>query len=168
MPTIVGILTFMSRINFVLSWVEYELFITTGHVCKVSHQKTLVDILFTLWLSEPNYSDRKSMCKQNSPRHRTMCNCLPSSGNDLLLYYKETALSMIPSIFYTNFILFRIAKQHLNLIIILIKITLLFFCFCFFKSIEHLRTTFSVYKKKRIISLTIAIYISVMQHLAPL
>ena len=24
MPTIVGILTFMSRINFVLSWVEYE------------------------------------------------------------------------------------------------------------------------------------------------
>ena len=31
MPTIVGILTFMSRINFVLSWVEYEKsFITSG------------------------------------------------------------------------------------------------------------------------------------------
>ena len=26
MPTIIGILTFMSRINFVLSWVEYEKF----------------------------------------------------------------------------------------------------------------------------------------------
>ena len=24
MPTIVGILTFMSRLNYVLSWVEYE------------------------------------------------------------------------------------------------------------------------------------------------
>ena len=31
MPTIVGILTFMSRINFVLSWVEHEkCFITSG------------------------------------------------------------------------------------------------------------------------------------------
>ena len=31
MPTIVGILTFMSRINFVLSWVEYEKsFISSG------------------------------------------------------------------------------------------------------------------------------------------
>ena len=31
MPTIVGILTFMSRINFVLSWVEHEKsFITSG------------------------------------------------------------------------------------------------------------------------------------------
>ena len=31
MPTIVGILTFMSRINFVLSWVEHEKsFITMG------------------------------------------------------------------------------------------------------------------------------------------
>ena len=31
MPTIVGILTFMSRINFVLSWLEHEKsFITSG------------------------------------------------------------------------------------------------------------------------------------------
>ena len=31
MPTIVGILTFMSRINFMLSWVEHEQsFITSG------------------------------------------------------------------------------------------------------------------------------------------
>ena len=31
MPTIVGILTFMSRINFVLSWVEHVVsFITSG------------------------------------------------------------------------------------------------------------------------------------------
>ena len=31
MPTIVGILTFMSRINFMLSWVEHEKgFITLG------------------------------------------------------------------------------------------------------------------------------------------
>ena len=31
MPTIVGILTFMSRINFVLSWVEHgKSFITSG------------------------------------------------------------------------------------------------------------------------------------------
>ena len=29
MPTIVGILTFMSRINFMLSWVEHEKFITS-------------------------------------------------------------------------------------------------------------------------------------------
>ena len=33
MPTIVGILTFMSKINFVLSWVEREKsFITSGPV----------------------------------------------------------------------------------------------------------------------------------------
>ena len=30
MPTIVGILTFMSRINFVLSWVEYDFFYNHG------------------------------------------------------------------------------------------------------------------------------------------
>ena len=35
-------------------------------------------------------------------------------------------------------------KQHLNLIIILIKNHISFFSFCFFKSIEHLRTTFRV------------------------
>ena len=35
MPTIVDILTFMSRINFVLSWVEHEKsFITPGPDCK--------------------------------------------------------------------------------------------------------------------------------------
>ena len=30
MPTIVGILTFMSRKNSMLSWVEHEFFITSG------------------------------------------------------------------------------------------------------------------------------------------
>ena len=54
-----------------------------------------------------------------------------------------------------------------GLIIILKKIYIhLCFCFRFFKTIEHLRTT-SMFKKKRIISLTVAIYISVMKHLAP-
>ena len=34
MPTIVGILTFMSRKNFMVSWVEHEKsFITSGPVC---------------------------------------------------------------------------------------------------------------------------------------
>ena len=36
MPTIVGILTFMSRINFVLSWVELEKsFIASGQVKEI-------------------------------------------------------------------------------------------------------------------------------------
>ena len=39
MPTIVGILTFMSRINFVLSCVEYEkCFITSGPGLQASAQ----------------------------------------------------------------------------------------------------------------------------------
>ena len=35
MPTIVGILTFMSRINFVLSWVEHEKSFTTSKQIKI-------------------------------------------------------------------------------------------------------------------------------------
>ena len=31
MPTTVGILTFPSRKNFMLSWVAHEIFITSGH-----------------------------------------------------------------------------------------------------------------------------------------
>ena len=45
MPTIVGILTFMSRINFVLSQVEYEKsFITSGpdQATKLLKQTTIV------------------------------------------------------------------------------------------------------------------------------
>ena len=46
MPTVVGILTFMSRITFMLSWVEYEKsFITLGPVC-----------LFGLWFNTPDNS----------------------------------------------------------------------------------------------------------------
>ena len=38
MPTIVDILTFMSRINFVLSWVEHgKSFITSGPGCRSTH-----------------------------------------------------------------------------------------------------------------------------------
>ena len=40
MPTIVGILTFMSRINIVLSWVEHEKsFITSGQILRRNKKK---------------------------------------------------------------------------------------------------------------------------------
>ena len=50
MPTIVGILTFMSRINFVLSWVEHGSFITSGPEISRQHLSSLclVDILLVL------------------------------------------------------------------------------------------------------------------------
>ena len=45
MPTIVGILTLMSRINFVLSWVEPEKsFITSGPDDDVSHNAFLIHV----------------------------------------------------------------------------------------------------------------------------
>ena len=74
---------------------------------------------------------------------------------------------MIPTIFYTNFIICRIAKQHLNLIIILIKNHIPFFVFVFSKVLSICELLLACIKK-RIFSLTIAIYSSVMQHLAPL
>ena len=42
-----------------------------------------------------------------------------------------------------------------------------FYSFRFFKSIEHLQTTFSMFKKSALSPLLL-LYISVMQHLAPL
>ena len=47
MPTIVGILTFMSRINFVLSWVEYgKGFITSGPVWDIFSTQILHSLIF--------------------------------------------------------------------------------------------------------------------------
>ena len=52
MPTIVGILTFMSRINFVLSWVEHEFFfITSGPGC-VKSRKTICQNLFNVLMQQ--------------------------------------------------------------------------------------------------------------------
>ena len=55
MPTIVGILTFMSRINFVLSWVEYEKsLITSGpvsSVCQVRANLVALPVTVPNWKS---------------------------------------------------------------------------------------------------------------------
>ena len=48
MPTMVGILTFMSRINFVLSWVEHEKsFITSGPDLQI--KEVNADFFFHSW-----------------------------------------------------------------------------------------------------------------------
>ena len=51
MPTIVGILTFMSRINFKLSWGEHEKF----HNHKAMKQVTLWEKLYLLNITEKLY-----------------------------------------------------------------------------------------------------------------
>ena len=52
MPTIVGILKFMSRLNFVLSWVEYEKkFITSGPGFFATNS------MYFLFQAEPSFSE---------------------------------------------------------------------------------------------------------------
>ena len=84
MPTIVGILTFISRINFILSWVEYEKsFIASGldstlvsvvsngaNICRLKHKYL---VLWAVWsgfilLSKPtNDKSSPTELRSNSP-----------------------------------------------------------------------------------------------------
>ena len=57
MPTIIGILTFMSRINFVLSWVEHEFFYNL---------RGQVSMLFEIVLKLDN-TDKKVTRKRSGP-----------------------------------------------------------------------------------------------------
>ena len=48
MPTIIGILTFISMINFMLSWVEHEIFLITSGPCLLKMLKSYIQ-----WASLP-------------------------------------------------------------------------------------------------------------------
>ena len=107
MPTIVGILTFMSRINFVLGWVEYEKsFITLGPALFTPRWYKLEMTLnyCTTKHLRPNPSTPKNNVCNNKHREPNLrAHVLLNLLNELRKRDKMQGLHSILSLFHNKF-----------------------------------------------------------------